>query len=85
MVETIEQFLGRLIPLIVNRWFYLIAHNPYAEVYICFRQGDAIAAEDAPDGYEMHPVRLMPNLSRQQCTNQVREALRRLPILPEGI
>lgn len=81
--DEIRQLVDRLVHKVVDEWWQLSTADPYTEVYLFYKQGDATASASNPEGYELGmPERLSPAWTCEQCAMRVRDALRRLPILP---
>jgi hypothetical protein len=80
--DEMTQYLWRLARKVSAEWVALITSNPYAEVYMFHKQGDAVAAEYKPDGYTLSQGRLGSGMTKDQCAQRVYDRLRSLPVLP---
>lgn len=75
-----RQYVEQLAAKVADEWFTFPAIE---SVFCYYRNGDAVAATEQPDGYDLAMnERLSPAWDKRIVTRKVADALMRCPCLP---
>lgn len=79
-----EQWLWEVAEREAERWYKKAVANPFGRFYLYYTKGNALVAEEAPEGYHLAwQERISPASTQEQVKRFIYEKLRRCPCLPE--
>lgn len=86
IVKADDWLLREVERLVDEAWIRWARDGAAIALYVWFRRGSIVAAEDKPAGYELAFAEKLPtHLERAGCHDWVYRRMRSLPCLPEEV